>query len=148
MIERSAILSFPRTLVGKPVISGMIRKYSVEVNIIQAQITPEEDGYMFAMLSGERKAVEDSLAYLRKKDIKVVLPDKNLIWDEEKCVHCTACVGQCGVSAFSVEAETLKVSHVGSRCIGCKLCISACSYGALAAASHLEVKGGFDDQNI
>ena len=49
MIQRSAILSFPKEIVDRPVITQLVRDVGVEVNILQAHITPEEDGHMFAI---------------------------------------------------------------------------------------------------
>ena len=101
MIQKSAFLKFPKGLVNEPVISRVIREFDVEVNILQASITPEEDGNMFAFFSGERVAVSGALNFLKGKDVRVNLPARNLLWDEELCVHCSACVGQCPSSAFS-----------------------------------------------
>jgi L-aspartate semialdehyde sulfurtransferase ferredoxin len=136
MTEQRAILNFPNSLVGKPIISAVVRKYDIEVNIIEAHITPEDDGYMFALVSGHSRAVESAFDYLRKKEITVRLLSRNLIWDETKCVNCTACIGQCSVGAFELDDESFRIEHVASRCIGCKLCIPACSYGALTAATN------------
>jgi len=136
MVERSAILNFPNSLVGKPIISAVVRKYDIEVNIIEAHITPEDDGYMFALVSGKKRAVESAFEYLSNKNIKVQLRSRNLIWDDTKCENCTACIGQCSAGAFELDHTSFRVSHVAERCIGCKLCIPACAYGALAAAAN------------
>ena len=53
MTQKSAILNFPKSLLDRPVVSQVIRKYEVEVNILQASITPEEDGRMFAIFRGK-----------------------------------------------------------------------------------------------
>ena len=135
MIQKSAILNFPKSLISSPVISRVIRDHDVEVNILQAHITPEEDGHMFAIFSGKKAAVDKAFEYLKQNSVRVVLPNRNLIWDEDKCVHCTACVGQCPSAAFTVDADTYKVVYEASRCIACKLCIPACSYRAMESVS-------------
>lgn len=142
MIHENAFLRFPKGLVNEPVISRVIRDFDVEVNILQASITPEEDGHMFAIFGGERGAVNSALDFLREREVRVVLPARNLVWDEELCVHCGACVGQCPSSAFSLHEQTLEVVFDAGRCIACELCIPACSYGAVEPISdHLRRTG-------
>lgn len=133
MIQRSAILNFPKTIVDTPIISRVIRGFDVEVNILQASITPEEDGHMFAIFRGKNKAVEQSLQFLREQQVRVILPTRNLVWDNDKCVHCTACVGQCPSNAFTIDEKNYHVIFNEERCIACELCIPACSYGAVEA---------------
>ncbi len=142
MFQQSAILNFPKLLIGRPVISYIVRNYDVEVNILQASITPEEDGHMFAIFKGDKGAVQDSLSYLRENQVRIVLPEKNLVRDESLCIHCSACVGQCISGAFTVHPETYEVVYEAEHCIACELCIEACSYGAIESVSeHLKKTG-------
>ncbi len=142
MTQRSAILNFPKALIDSPVISRVIREHDVEVNILHAHITPETDGHMFAIFSGKKSAVDGALAYLEQSNVRVVLPTRNLVWDKDHCVHCTACVGQCPSAAFAVDPVSYAVSYDETRCIACKLCIPACSYGAVESVSdHLRRTG-------
>lgn len=142
MKKKSAILNFPKDLIDRPVISHIVRNFDVEVNIIQASITPEEDGRMFVIFKGEGTSIENALAYLEQSNVRVLLPTRNLIWDQVKCVSCTACVGQCGSGALTVEAVTYEVSFDSERCIACDLCIPACSYGAIESlGDHLKRTG-------
>ncbi|MCP4677288.1 MAG: 4Fe-4S dicluster domain-containing protein [Deltaproteobacteria bacterium] len=143
MIQKSAILNFPKDLIDRPVISRVIREHDVEVNILQAHITPETDGHMFAIFSGKESAVDRALKYLKESQVRVALPTRNLVWVEDRCVDCTACVGQCPSAAFTVDEETREVSYDETRCIACKLCIPACSYGAVEALDeHFRRTGG------
>ncbi len=142
MIQKSAILNFPKDLIDRPVISRVIREHDVEVNILQAHITPETDGHMFAIFSGKKAAVDGALEFLSASHVRVALPTRNLVWDRERCVDCTACVGQCPSAAFTVDEETREVSYDEKRCIACKLCIPACSYGAVESLSdHFQRTG-------
>lgn len=131
MFEQSAVLKFQRSLIEKPIVSRAIKETDVEVNILQAHVTPEEDGQMFVIFRGTRDVVDRAIAYLRDQAVTVILPTKNLFWIEDRCVHCTACVGQCPSAAFTVDPPSGEVRFDGGRCIGCKLCIPACSYAAL-----------------
>ena len=142
MIQTSAIFRFPKVQVERPLISHVIRECDVEVNILQARITPEEDGHMFAIFRGSRKAVDNAFRYLKKNQVHVILPAKNLVWDEEVCVNCGACVGQCPSSAFQVDPDSRNVVFNHDRCIACELCIPACSYKAVESISdHLKRTG-------
>ena len=131
MKRTSAILKFPRTLVDEPVMARVMREHDVEVNILQASITPEEAGRMFVFFSGAPGAVRGAIGALEERAVRVVLPARNIVRDEELCVHCGACVGQCPSGAFEVDRASGRVSLVGERCIACELCLPACSYGAL-----------------
>ena len=131
MTHTSAFLKFPKSLVNEPVISGVIRDFDVEVNILQASITPEHDGQMFAFFSGERVAIDRAFHRLEQRHVRVILPAQSLVWDEELCVHCGACVGQCTSAAFTVDTASREVAFDADRCIACELCIQACSYGAV-----------------
>lgn len=142
MIQKSVILNFPRTLVDKPVISAVVRNYDVEVNILQAHITPDEEGQMFTLFKGHGPAVNRALDYLRENHVRTILPVKNLVWDEQRCVHCGACVGQCLSSAFTQDPVTMKTVHDAGKCVACELCIPACGYGALESINdHLRKTG-------
>jgi len=142
MSQKFAILSFPKSMIEKPVISRVIRDCDVEVNILQAKITPEEDGRMFVIFKGVQGAVDQSLSYLRDNGVLVILPSQNLIWDESRCVSCSSCVGQCISNAFSVDPETHRVTYDSERCIACELCIPACFYKAIESVGDHFKKNG------
>ncbi|MBW2263252.1 MAG: 4Fe-4S binding protein, partial [Deltaproteobacteria bacterium] len=116
MIQKSVILNFPRSQVDKPVVSSVIRSFDVEVNILQAHVTPEEAGRMFTIFKGERHQVDRALDFLRQNEVQTILPVKNLVWDEELCVHCGACVGQCLSSAFNTETESRRTVFDAQKC--------------------------------
>lgn len=138
MTKKSAILHFTANLVEKPILSGLIRNHDVSVNILQASITPDEDGTMFIQVEGDAATVKKAFAYLGEMGVRLVFPAKNLVWDEKKCTSCGACVAQCLPKALAVEEETRKVALTDSRCIACELCIPACPFGALESVTdHL-----------
>ena len=143
MSQQSAILNFPKSLIGRPVLSHVIRSYDVEVNILRASITPEEDGRAFVIFNGDDPLIEEALDYLKTSGVNVILPTQKIIRDEEKCTDCTACVGQCMSKALTVDPGTYRISYHLENCIACKLCIPACSYDALESIDdHLVTVGG------
>ena len=68
-IQKSAILNFPKSQISSPVISHLVRDYDLEINILQAHITPETDGHMFAVFCGPARAVTDAFACMKKRGI-------------------------------------------------------------------------------
>ncbi len=137
MAKKSAILHFGHDLVERPIISDLIRNHDVSVNILQASITPEEDGTMFVQIEGTDKAVKKAFDYLKEEGVGLIFPAKNLIWDKDKCTDCGACVAQCLVRALTVN-ESKKLDFDSDKCIACGLCIPACPYHALESVTdHL-----------
>jgi len=142
MIQKSVILNFPSEVVDKPILSSMIKKFDLEVNIIQAYVAPDEDGKMFTIMKGSESAVEGAFSYLKDLGVRMIFPTKNLVRDEQKCVHCGACVGQCSPRAFTVDQDSQHILFDTERCIACDLCIPSCCYGAIESISeHLRKKG-------
>jgi ferredoxin len=131
MSEKSVFMTFPRELVNEPVISRLIRGYNVDVNILQAQITPRTDGTMFAVFSGRLEDISNAIQYLEKRHVRLSFPAKRLLWSDSRCVSCGACVSRCIAGAFAVHPVTREVVFDSEKCIACKLCIPACSYGAI-----------------
>ena len=141
-MEKSAILTFPKDVMETPFISRLVKARDIDINILHAYITPEQDGLMHVIFSGEAAAVEETLEYLRSCDVKVVMPTQNVVWEQSNCVHCGACTGQCTSGALSIDSETFAVSYEKEICIACELCIPACSYGAIESVSdHLRKTG-------
>lgn len=136
MTRKSAILHFEAALVEKPVLSGLIRNHDVTVNILQASISPDEAGTMFVQVEGEPGDVKRAFAYLGETGVRMVFPTKNLVWEEEKCTSCGACVAQCLPKALAVDEKTKRVSLADSLCIACELCIPACPFGALESVTE------------
>jgi ferredoxin len=142
MVEKSAILTFPKDVMDTPFISKLVKDRDIDINILQAYITPEQDGLMHVIFSGAESVVEETLTYLTSMDVKVVLPTQNVVWEQANCVHCGACTGQCTSGALSIDPETFAVSYDKDACIACELCIPACSYGAIESVSdHLRKTG-------
>lgn len=135
MIKKSAILHFGADLVDQPILSGLIRKHDVTVNILQASVTPEEDGTMFIQVEGQPKNVKSAFKYLEDIGVHLIFPAKNLIWDEKKCTHCGACVAHCLPKALSID-NSAKLKLNDEKCLACELCIPACPFGALGSVNE------------
>jgi ferredoxin len=138
MMKKSVILHFGTDLVDKPIMSGMIRDHDVMVNILQASITPEEAGTMFVQVEGKADNVKRALGYLDGMGVRLIFPARNLIFDEERCTHCGACISQCLPKALHVDSGSCKMALDHDKCLACELCIPACPFGALeSVGEHL-----------
>ncbi|WP_026486216.1 methionine ABC transporter ATP-binding protein [Caldanaerobius polysaccharolyticus] len=78
--EKFIKISFTGTATSEAVISNMIRKYGVDVNIIRGTIDNVKDisiGKLLVKVSGDAEGVSSSLQYLKEKGLKVeVLTDE------------------------------------------------------------------------
>lgn len=63
-------LTYPANLVSVPIINQLIRQFDITVNILKAQITPEQ-GWIEVQLAGNPIIVEDAIAWLKTQGIEV-----------------------------------------------------------------------------
>ncbi|MBN1434579.1 4Fe-4S binding protein [Candidatus Fermentibacterales bacterium] len=142
MKSRSALLTFPKAVMDKPIISRLLKSCDVEVNIMQAFISPSEDGRMLAIFLGEEEALSGAFRFLEECSVAVRHPSRNVWLDEKSCVHCGACVAQCPSEALVLDPATLEVRLDEEKCTGCGLCVPGCVYGALESIGELLAAGG------
>lgn len=134
MARRAAILHFPSEIVDKPLVSRLIKRFDVEVNIVEAHINPNEDGTMTVFIEGDTKEIEDAINHLKEDGVKVALPEQGIYLDEARCVHCGACTAHCITKALELDRGSMRVNFDYKRCIACQLCIAVCSYKALRSS--------------
>jgi len=70
MTELVYRLTYPSNLVSVPIINQLIRQFDITVNILKAQITPEQ-GWIEVQLAGNPMIVEDAIAWLKTQGIEV-----------------------------------------------------------------------------
>jgi uncharacterized Fe-S center protein len=58
-----------------------------------------------------------------------------LVWDEEKCIHCEACITNCNHNANSFDNEG-KYSVFYHHCTNCQHCVKVCPNGAIEMDTH------------
>jgi L-aspartate semialdehyde sulfurtransferase ferredoxin len=131
MTNKRIVLTFPPTLVGQPITTHLVRQYDLMLNILRANVTPNEEGRMVLELTGKKKALDDGIDYLKHLGISVEPLARDIKWRAEKCTHCTACIPACPSGAMSVDRASMEVSFDKDRCIACELCISVCPFNAL-----------------
>lgn len=126
-------LQYPLNSITTPLVSNLIRKFNVEVNILHANISLNKIGTLTADIAGEEKDIQDALDYIENQDgIKYKLFNKKLIWQEEDCVHCGACTAVCPSNALTMNKETWCLEFIKEECLVCGLCAKACPLNVMS----------------
>jgi ABC-type methionine transport system ATPase subunit len=70
MAKKQVILNFPRELLKEPIICNLGQQFNVIVNIHLAEIT-EDRGWLKVELEGEAEQIEEGLAWVMSRGIRV-----------------------------------------------------------------------------
>ncbi|OIP43043.1 hypothetical protein AUJ95_01040 [Candidatus Desantisbacteria bacterium CG2_30_40_21] len=130
-MKKRVVLTFPKQTIEEPITYHLIRDYDLMVNILSAKVNPNEEGRMVIELSGRNKRMNNGIEYLKGLGVTIQSLAQDVTWDEQKCIHCTACISLCPSHALSVDRSQMLVSFNPDRCIVCGLCLKACPYHAI-----------------
>jgi len=125
-VTKRIVLHFPRRLVERPIVYRLVKDYDLELNILKASITPEEEGLLVLELKGNQKEYDKGVDFLIKAGVKIQSLSQDVTRNEERCNHCGACITVCPTGAFRVDPKTREVLFDNKKCIACGLCIPAC----------------------
>lgn len=131
MQKKRVVFSYPPHLVDQPVISKLVKEFDLEVNIMRAHITPNEQGRLVLEITGKRQSLEAGLNAVREMGVEIQPLAQDVRWHEERCTHCTACLSVCRTKALDVKRPEMVMSFTRDRCIACELCIPVCPYQAM-----------------
>jgi len=127
MAERRVVMHYPRHLIDQPIVSRLVREFDLTVNILRANITPEQEGLMVVGLEGDEQAIDRAIDWVQSQGVSVQPLELDVVRDDEKCTHCGHCVIICPTGALRIEdRKTMEVIFDSDRCIGCALCVPAC----------------------
>ena len=70
MVKRRIMLTFPQELLKEPIIHNLGQQFNVVTNIHLADIT-EDRGWLIVELEGEEKQIEDGLAWVMSRGVRV-----------------------------------------------------------------------------
>jgi L-aspartate semialdehyde sulfurtransferase ferredoxin len=115
-----------------PVTYRLAKDFNVAANIIRAQVAPNQIGTLVVELSGDIDQLDAALDWLRSQDINVSTASREILIDEELCVHCGLCTGICPTEALNLDVQTFRLSFTRSRCIVCEQCIPTCPMQAIS----------------
>ena len=131
MAKKRVVLSFPPHTVEEPITYHLIKDYGLMVNILRATIDPGKRGRMVVELSGEKDTLSQGLEYLEKMEVTVESLTREVKYDEDRCMSCTACVPVCPTNALDVDRSSWQVAYDAEKCVVCLSCVEACPYRAV-----------------
>jgi L-aspartate semialdehyde sulfurtransferase ferredoxin len=119
-------------MVQMPVTYRLAKDFNVAANIIRAQVAPNQVGKVVVELSGDIDQLDAALDWLRSQDVGVSLANREILIDEDSCVHCGLCTGVCPTEALSLDPKTFMLNFTRSRCIVCEQCVPTCPVEAIS----------------
>ncbi|MGB8699238.1 MAG: NIL domain-containing protein [Thermosynechococcaceae cyanobacterium] len=131
-MKKRVTLIFPRRMVQMPVTYKLAKDFNVAANIIRAQVAPNQVGKVVVELSGDIDQLDAALDWMRSQDVTVSLASREIVIDEDSCVHCGLCTGVCPTEALSLDPKTFLLNFTRSRCIVCEQCVPTCPVEAIS----------------
>lgn len=126
MVSKRIVLTFPHNLLDQPIVYKLVKEHDLVFNILQAKITPKEEGLMVLELKGKKENYAQGIKYLTSLGVKIQPLSQDVTRDEARCTHCGACISICPTEALHIDKKTMKVIFDSGKCIACELCVKAC----------------------
>ena len=134
MAERKVVFHYPTRLLDVPIVSTLVRDFSLGFNILRANVTPGAEGLVVLGLEGSEADLDRGLAWVQEQGVTVQPLSKDVIRVDEKCTECGACITLCPTNALWRDAETQRVAFDADRCIACEICVPVCPPRAMRVA--------------
>jgi formate hydrogenlyase subunit 6/NADH:ubiquinone oxidoreductase subunit I len=131
-VKKRVTLTFPKRSVQTPVTYRLAKDFNVAANIIRAQVAPNQVGKLVVELSGDIDQLDAAIDWMRSHDINVSFASREIVIDEDACVHCGLCTGICPTEALSLDPDSFRLTFTRSRCIVCEQCIPVCPVQAIS----------------
>lgn len=131
-MKKRVTLTFPRRAIQMPVTYRLAKDFNVAANIIRAQVAPNQVGKVVLELAGDIDQLDAALEWMQSQDIAVSLANREILIDEDSCVHCGLCTGVCPTEALSLDPKTFLLNFTRSRCIVCEQCVPTCPVEAIS----------------
>ena len=132
MVKKRIVLKFPHDLLDKPITYHLVKDYDLMFNILQAKVTPNEEGRLIIELSGKKENYARGVKYLSDLGISIQPLSQDVKRLEDRCTQCGACSIICPTGALKVERPSMEVIFDIDKCIGCELCVRTCPARAMA----------------
>jgi len=118
------LLRYPLPLDEMPYTAEVILETGAKINIDRA--TRDE---LIVDVPGDN--VEHVAELFREKGVEVRKLLKLITWNEERCIHCGACISVCPTRAFTFN-PSWNINLEEEKCVRCEICVKACPLSALA----------------
>jgi len=126
MVSKRIVLTFPHSLLDKPVVYKLVKDFDLVFNILQAKITPKEEGLLVLELTGTKEHYADGIRYLTELGVNIQPLSQDVTRNDIRCTHCGACVTICPTGSLYLDQKTMKVLFDAEKCIACELCVKSC----------------------
>jgi ferredoxin len=130
-VSHKIVLHFPPAVVDQPIVYHLARDYELAFNILKAYIGPQEEGLMVLELSGEDSSYREATEFLARQGIRLQPLLQDIRRNDERCVHCGACVGVCPSEALTLERPSMEVIFRADECVACGECVPTCPVRAM-----------------
>jgi len=131
-VRKLIYLSFPHSISGQPVVCNLTRIYNLSFNILRAQITPRQEGFMTLEIIGSEEDCSRGIDYLKQQGIKISSIAQYVSRDEDSCTHCGMCTAICPTRALALDLKTRRVVFHADKCSACGLCTRICPVRAMS----------------
>lgn len=137
-VTKTKVLTFDETSWKKPVVCTLAKRFDLDFSILKAKVLPRRVGLLVLELSGKAGEFEKAVAFLKEQGVGIQAIEQEILFDEECCTQCGACVGFCPSEALAYkDPESMEVTFEAEHCIGCELCLTACPARALSSSPEL-----------
>ncbi|MCL1874555.1 MAG: 4Fe-4S binding protein [Clostridiales bacterium] len=134
LVNKKIILRFSAQTVEQPMVYHLVKDYNLVPNIIKAQISPENEGFLLLGISGLEEDFRQAMNYLQELGLQVQSLTEHVIRDEDSCTQCGLCTGVCPSNALYLERPSQQVHFDGEKCVVCNICIDVCPTRAMQIA--------------
>jgi len=124
-------LLYTRSNVSSPVISNIVLKTGVPINILEAKVSLN-GGEMVVEVPATGKKLDEVRELFEKAGVSAKEIKSVIEIDYERCISCGACVSPCPVQAIKQNPEW-DVELDEGRCIRCLICVNACPVRAITS---------------
>ena len=125
-MKKRVIFRFSPDSVKKPLMSQLVRKYDIDVNIWNADVSYGREGKLVVELDADEDALEQGLEYARSIGVHWSPMTKELQFDRDACVHCGSCSSVCFYGALTMDRSSWELVFDPDQCVVCSLCVKAC----------------------
>ena len=77
MVKRRVMLTFTPETIAEPIIYNLAQQFNIVTNIRQADLT-EDKGWIVIELEGEENAIEQGLAWITSRGVRVEPTDRDI----------------------------------------------------------------------
>jgi len=139
LVANKLILRFSATLVEQPLIYRLVKDYDLILNIMKADISPQNEGYVIMEVQGTEEHYQQGIRFLEELGVQVKPLNKTIVRNEAKCIQCGACIAVCSVGALCLKSPHMEVGFDVEKCVVCGSCTQFCPYKAMEVDWGLEV---------